>query len=410
MEVISIVYATDKNYVLMAAVSLRSLIQNADPSRNYQVYLLIDSSVSEEDKELFYQLEHDWANLKIAFYLIREEALEKLDTSFTYLNKSTYYRLCLPELLKDVPVCIYLDADTLILDDITELANIRLKEEYIAGVLDPGIDTYGYRLKELPDMNSYVNAGVLILNLQLIREKGLQRVFLEKISGKYRFNDQDILNICCYGHIKALPERFNFFAYKDPFHVRVVVSHFLSLEGLRPWYFLKARGAETWWDYAEYFKDTEIYRSFRKAAEERYHAGCLKFFLIKCKESEQVYIWGSTGVSAWVFRGLVLNGVKNICGFVDNKTEKQGLKLEGTEILPSDAVSVDGRSLIIITAQKQESRDAIKKQLSEMGFDEKQVIIYQKHAAGFYTYLDPRYLAEEKEEVFLWEYGRPTRA
>jgi lipopolysaccharide biosynthesis glycosyltransferase len=132
-----------------------------------------------------------------------------------HISAATYYRLKLPELLKDVKKCIYLDSDVVVKSDLSELFRINVDDKYIAGVPAAG---YYYpdskvqvKVTELgiPDLDNYVNAGVLIMNLANMRRDNLSEEFYFLLNKNFGSQDQDILNVACYNKIRKLPFKYN---------------------------------------------------------------------------------------------------------------------------------------------------------------------------------------------------------
>ena len=104
---------------------------------------------------------------------------------------SVLWRLLIPRLIKH-DHCIYLDADTLVVDDISELAELR--PDTVAGVRDTGIPRH--HIKEIGHRGDYINAGVLAMNLANIRRDNLADVWIKMANGrKYNCQDQDIINM-----------------------------------------------------------------------------------------------------------------------------------------------------------------------------------------------------------------------
>lgn len=413
MNDITVIYATDHNFVFITAVSVYSLAFNYKGNRGLNICLLIDQSVTESDKCYFSKIENDFSKIKISYQMILSETLEEADLSYTYVNKMTLYRLMLPEVLSGVDKCIYLDADTLVRGDISTLAETNMENYYLAGVWDMGIDSFTskFGFEELPDRDTYINAGVLVMNLELMRKTNLQKVLISKIHNKYPFSDQDILNICCYGHIKLLPEKYNYFSYRDEFNFDTVISHFLTWPGLRPWIYIKAKHADEWWEYASYFKDTEAYRSTRSAAEREYNFGSLKYILKQWKKHQKIYIWGATGFSHDFLERVLSNGAEKekLIGFIDGNKQKQGNLFGGCVVYAPDCVQIDENTLVICTARQKKSMQEIEDSLLKCGCKESQMIFYKERERGFYTHIDPVYLQEEMNEVFYWKYGKVTK-
>ena len=63
-------------------------------------------------------------------------------------------------------------------------------------------------------MRQYVNAGMLVMNLKQIRKDNMTLKFLELSKKNYTSQDQDVLNVACYGKIITLPPKFNAMIYR----------------------------------------------------------------------------------------------------------------------------------------------------------------------------------------------------
>ncbi len=58
-------------------------------------------------------------------------------------------------------------------------------------------------------MNQYIDTGVLLMNLKQIRMDNMTQKFLELSKKNYDSQEQDILNVACFGKILTLPPKFN---------------------------------------------------------------------------------------------------------------------------------------------------------------------------------------------------------
>ena len=100
----------------------------------------------------------------------------------SHTSSVTYYRLSLPKIISE-DRCIYLDTDTIVLSDLSELFSLLSDEMLIAGVKAAGYYWPEESLKEkakklqINTFDAYVNAGVLVMNLKLMREIELVSVF-----------------------------------------------------------------------------------------------------------------------------------------------------------------------------------------------------------------------------------------
>ena len=86
------------------------------------------------------------------------------------VTKATYYRFLLSEILpKSASLALYLDCDIIINGDISELITTDLSRHAIGAIPDAWADLDAPTRKKigLPEGAHYVNAGVLIINLDL---------------------------------------------------------------------------------------------------------------------------------------------------------------------------------------------------------------------------------------------------
>jgi lipopolysaccharide biosynthesis glycosyltransferase len=167
----------------------------------------------------------------------------------------------LHDLLPEVPQVLYLDCDLLVTADLAELYLTLLEGCPYAAVPDIGIPYIGHELeslfKDLPKLtrldDAYHNSGVLLLNLDKLRELEVSALVgraLDKIEA--RFGDQSLLNGVFHGQWKILPRRWNrqillgreYSVFPEQ---PQAIWHFFSK--LKPWHFhsRNARGLLKQW-------------------------------------------------------------------------------------------------------------------------------------------------------------------
>ena len=210
-KMVPVVMATDENYAVPASVTIASLLCNAAPETRYDIYILIPGSFPSVSRLLLQQFEQRYPGCRINFLEVTE-TFEHGYLDYAHLTKVSFYRLLIPALLPQYSKCIYLDTDLVVNTDLAKLYRTDMEGFYIAGVRDA---EYRYfiekiaceaKIQNLPNLDDYVNAGILVMNLDELRKHGLQKTFVELSA---TFNDQDILNICCCNNIKMLPLTFN---------------------------------------------------------------------------------------------------------------------------------------------------------------------------------------------------------
>ncbi|MEE1396888.1 glycosyltransferase family 8 protein [Ruminococcus sp.] len=170
--VIPVAFATDTNYIVPTIVAVKSLIDHCSNSLNYILYLLTEEELNKRTLKIFRSLIKEKHNIKIVYLTVGKliENVQLCTNGPTKgISKVTYYRFLLPELITGFDKVLYLDTDIIIRKDISSIFVTNIDEYYVAGVHDiVGYQIEEERCKELNinSLDSYVNAGVLLLNLK----------------------------------------------------------------------------------------------------------------------------------------------------------------------------------------------------------------------------------------------------
>ncbi len=215
-KVIPIFFATDDNYMPFLEVSIRSLKDNASKKYNYNIHVL-NIGLKDEGKNKVKKLEDK--NFKIFFDDISqtfEEIKSKLRNIY-HFSLATYYRLFIETLYPQYDKVLYLDCDICVKGDVSKLYNTPIKGYKLAGVSDqfvalvPEFRKYTSTVLGV-DADDYINAGIILMNLNEFRKAKVQDTFIDLIN-TYNFDsvapDQDYLNYLCRGKIKYLPNGWN---------------------------------------------------------------------------------------------------------------------------------------------------------------------------------------------------------
>lgn len=129
----------------------------------------------------------------------------------------SYARLLLTEYLHpDVSRILYVDCDVIFNGGIKEFWNCDMGDNWIAGVLDAHMNSKPKTMIGMPEDAAYVNAGVLLINLDAWRENkivGKFQRFIDSYNGLVYHQDQGIINRVCNGHIMILPPKYNALSY-----------------------------------------------------------------------------------------------------------------------------------------------------------------------------------------------------
>ena len=126
-----------------------------------------------------------------------------------------------------------------------------------------------------------------LLNLDALRKSGLPRKMLALAAERsFPYNDQDILNILCYGRILFIPHPCNVMVYylEHPEEIspalgldyfretaQPIILHFAGRA--KPWYDPKDKRTSPWWQVAASFKGMDrLY--FRYCLHKLYKKAC----------------------------------------------------------------------------------------------------------------------------------------
>ena len=263
---IPIFYACDDNFVKYTIVSLSSMIKNASKDYKYKIYIL-NTDISESMMKQTKELENE--QFKIAFVDVSKylKSISKKLPLRHYYSKTTYFRLFIAEMFPKINKAIYIDSDTIVLEDISKLYLTDLEGHSLAACREQAmeqVDVYGTYAERVVGISrhEFFNAGVLLLNCEKIRQEKVLEKFVHYL-GVYDFivtQDEDYLNLVCKGDVLWLDQRWNTeltdgLIYDYDIN-EASILHFIMVN--KPWHYHSCRGANIYWDYA---KETSVYES-----------------------------------------------------------------------------------------------------------------------------------------------------
>lgn len=209
-DTMHIVYCGDRDYVPMLGISMTSVIWSNLDSR--LVFHLLLDGVHDRDLRLLQDFSRMYRNVdEVKLHYIDAECPEMKVFAGV---RSEYalpvnYRLLLPRILDDeVTKALYLDGDIICRGSLAALWQTDMTGMLAAGVTDP-LEKMHLRRTGL---KSYVNSGVLLMNLARWREQDILPELMAFYEGKEHlgFPDQDAINTVCAGKIRSLPQKWNY--------------------------------------------------------------------------------------------------------------------------------------------------------------------------------------------------------
>lgn len=233
-----IVFGVDNNYVRHMCVTMLSVIESNKGETI--VFHVIEYELSSQNRIYIEEL-IETHNARVYFYDIDIEKLNIFpvgkDTGNPSLSYAAYLRLFIHELLpQTINKVLYLDCDIIVINSIKDLWNKDLQNSSLAAKDDYGqAQESGAKRMEIQDGYKYFNSGVLLLNLQKLRENRFTekvKVFVSENKHKIKMHDQDILNGLLYKDRIALEEKWNMMCNTD----NVVDYSIIHFAGIKPWH------------------------------------------------------------------------------------------------------------------------------------------------------------------------------
>lgn len=262
---ISIAFCTSEEYLDLVQTALWSILMHRELGRSYKVYILC-RNMPEEQKMRFCRELAVWNGVELVFMDVSALVCRYVPGTQDAV-KITLFSLLLPELLPAEERIIALDCDLIARRGLGELFDIDIGDAFLAAALDPDfIGQYNggnpyyrryYRdVVPLARPYEYFQGGVYVLNLEKLRESFPPgKLFAEAAVTRYRYDDQDILNLYCAGHVKVLDMRWNVLydslGYRRKYVIDLAPSHIRQMydEARKdPWIVHYAGGERPWND------------------------------------------------------------------------------------------------------------------------------------------------------------------
>lgn len=209
-------------YVPYLSVWLKSIISNITPENNYDI-IVFESQITDNNKCILRNMVDGLENVSLRF--VNPEPLLN-DATFFVSNSSycqeAYYRVFSPWLLKNYKKIVITDCDIIATADVADLYNENVDDYYIGavkdiiyqGLLSGDVDRYSYTKNEMgmTEPYDYINTGVMILNLEKIRQFYLlDYVIAFCQEHKFKIQEQDAINVLFEGKIMDIDLCWNYY-------------------------------------------------------------------------------------------------------------------------------------------------------------------------------------------------------
>lgn len=261
-KVVPVFLTINNAYAPYAAAAIHSLTQHADPKRYYRVIILHDglslisrirlrSLVTRNVALQFRKMTHNLYLRAIIMHCAKRKGMGDFFSAAVY-----YYRFFIPRLFPQYGKAVYIDSDTILLDDVGKLFDTELGKNVVAAMPDPKVTVirefrdYVDKAVGVPHAE-YVNDGVMVMNLKKMRKMKYLSVMINLIQ-EYDADlvapDQDYLNVILKGRISELDAKWNMEpSEKLPKDAKLV--HFNLFN--KPWHYRDVPCEELFWEAAK---------------------------------------------------------------------------------------------------------------------------------------------------------------
>ncbi|MBO5948516.1 glycosyltransferase family 8 protein [bacterium] len=315
IKMVPVVVSSSNEYVPILSTCIESIKDNSSKEYLYEINIL-EHNITEDNKRIL-NTQFKNSNIKLNFINVKDKIaqLEKYvaESRFTI---NTFSRFFIPELLP-YEKCVYVDLDTIVLDDIKILYDTNLEDNYLAASIDSSFIgccacdkryiEYAHNTLKIPDIENYFQAGVLVFNLQKMRENNIIRKCLNVLEDiQLHFADQCVYNYLFKNNVKYLELNWNY-QFNDCDRQKIKLKQNLPLKILeqynnayknpkivhyssknKPWFYPSEEYAQIWWGYA---RKTPFYEQLLEGLTLRlieqqkavvdFWKNCLLYWLVK---------------------------------------------------------------------------------------------------------------------------------
>lgn len=230
---LEIMYQFDNSIWLQTAASLASVLNSTTDNEDVHFHL-VGEKINKTNLERILLLQKKFRSFTVESTPFDISRLEKFDTR--WWNKKIMLKLYVGEIFPNLTRILVLDWDTIVLNNIRDLFEMNMDGKYVAAVTCK--TAVSCRRAHGGCSRFRLTGGVMLFNLKLLRENGLQEKMVKLAEGPNGFAAMDEYGITtAVGRRGAilLPMKYN---YACPGHeflnlTEIVVLHFEGPH--KPW-------------------------------------------------------------------------------------------------------------------------------------------------------------------------------
>lgn len=190
------VYSGTRNVYPIMFTSLKSLLINNDMDR---VYLMI------EDDQFPYDVPKNVIIVNVSEQGFFKPGSANFSNPYSHME---LLRCAIASIFTDEKSMLWLDIDTIIDDDITDLFSLNMDGYFYACTVEPAKSRGVFQ---------YFNTGVTLCNLEHLRmwQKEIEMIAMLNCYN-FPLPGQDVINILCQGRIRQIGSEYNSNAFVTP--------------------------------------------------------------------------------------------------------------------------------------------------------------------------------------------------
>ena len=245
----AVVFAGDYAYIRQIETAMKSICRH---NSHLKIYLLNQDIPQEWFSQIRIYLQEMGGDL-IDCKLIGLQYKMNWSNKLPHINHMTFARYFIPDFVTEDKV-LYLDSDLIVTDDLTDLFELDLGENYLAAARSCFGAGLGF------------NAGLLLIDNKKWKSENIRQQLIELTEKEHenvKEGDQSILNMLFKDQYSLLEDKYNFqigfdagaaeknhaFIFEIPLTPLPKILHYISPD--KPWkQFSVGRLREEWWKYS----------------------------------------------------------------------------------------------------------------------------------------------------------------
>lgn len=385
---IPVVYSTNDNYAEYVAISAFSILDSVDKSKNNEYEInIIYTDLSIEKQEVITKSLSVFSYANVRFIditnIINDNSINMKSLYSSHVSKEVWYRIFIPRIFKDYEKVFFIEADTIVLNDITPffVADEKNEKMVTASLNKPAVDVFDSIKSNgfMVDEDKIFNPGVMVFNIKKCLDNKFTENCVELLNNNnFKYADEETLNIAVNGDLCVVSSDWNEFTFNF-IEGKTNIIHYCDF--IKPWNYLSfVEMSEKFWYFAEKskLKDEVIQKGIKNKTFENYFVNRVIPFE-KIKPKSKIIVYGARGIGLVIKKQVeILNDytfVMQCDANYENLNKRKYFKDNNIKIhSPNDILNVD-YDYIIITSIALTTSNAIKNNLLDMGVIEEKIII-----------------------------------